>query len=182
MWGIKMRFNVCLAALAATLVASPALAQAVTDTADATARGVVLQTHTLTNQTPLDFGIVTTDGTNTGTVSVAATAAGSRTTGGAGGVSLLPSAFSSARFDGLAAPNETVVLTLQLPTGNVLQDVSATHTVSVNAMYVDLSNNLTRTADANGNFTVYVGGDFGLSATQAPGVYSGLFHLTAEYQ
>jgi hypothetical protein len=41
---------------------------------------------------------------------------------------------------------------------------------------------LTRTADANGNFTVYVGGNFGLTATQTAGVYSAQFKLTAEYQ
>jgi hypothetical protein len=175
-----MRFNICLAAVAATLAASPALAQSFpTDTAQANAKGVVLQTHKLLNNGDLDFGIVTTDGVTNGTVVIESSAAGIRTS--TGGVMLLPSPSRAAEFDGLAAPHETVVLTLTLPTGNVLQDVSQTHTVDVNSLTVDAAG-LTRQADANGNFTVYVGGDFGLSATQAPGVYSGQFQLTAEYQ
>jgi hypothetical protein len=176
-----MRLTICLAALAATLTASPAFAQAFpTDTATGTARGVVLQQHSLVNNGALDFGIVTTDGTNTGTVVIEASAAGTRTTGGNGGVLLLPGPSRSARFDGLAAPLETVVLTLTPPVGNVLQD-AAGDTITVNSMSVD-SNGLTRTADNNGNFIVYVGGDFGLTAIQASGVYSADFHLTAEYQ
>lgn len=176
-----MRFHVCLAALAASVaVASPAVAQQAfpSDTAPATARGVVLQQHSLLNQSNLDFGIVTTDGVNSGTVTIAANAAGTR--GSTGGVTLLPSSSSSARFDGLAAPLETVVLTLTPPVGNVLQSAAGDQ-VAVNSMSVDAAG-LTRTANATGNFTVYVGGDFGLSATQAAGVYSADFSLTAEYQ
>ena len=175
-----MRSYVYLAALAASAaVASPALAQAFpSDDAPATARGVVLQQHSLINQTNLDFGIVTTDGTNPGTVTIAASAAGARAS--TGGVTLLPSTSSSARFDGLAAPLETVVLTLTPPVGNVLPDAAGDQ-ITVNSMSVDAAG-LTRTANATGNFTVYVGGDFGLTATQAAGVYSANFNLNAEYQ
>ena len=176
-----MRFYVCLAALAASAaVASPAFAQQVfpSDDAQATARGVVLQQHSLVNQTNLDFGIVTTDGVNPGNVTIAPSAAGAR--GSTGGVTLLPSSSSSARFDGLAAPLETVVLTLTQPVGNVLQDAAGDQ-ITVNSMSVDAAG-LTRTANATGNFTVYVGGDFGLTANQPAGVYSADFHLTAEYQ
>src|SRR5437868_4001749 len=176
-----MRFHVYFAALAASVaVATPAVAQQAfpSDTAPATARGVVLQQHSLLNQTNLDFGIVTTDGTNPGTVSIAANAAGTRAA--TNGVTLLPSTSSSARFDGLAAPLETVVLTLTPPVGNVLQSVAGDQ-ITVNSMSVDAAG-LTRAANAAGNFTVYVGGDFGLSATQPAGVYSADFSLTAEYQ
>lgn len=176
-----MRFHVCLAALAASAaVASPAFAQQVypSDTAQATARGVVLQQHSLINQTNLDFGIVTTDGVNSGTVTIASDSSGSRAS--TGGVTLLPSTSSSARFDGLAAPLETVVLTLTPPVGNVLQDAAGDQ-IAVNSMSVDAAG-VTRTANSTGGFTVYVGGDFGLAANQAAGVYSADFHLTAEYQ
>jgi len=175
-----MRFHVYLAALAASAAAaSPAFAQAFpSDDAQATARGVVLQQHSLINNGDLDFGIVTTDGATAGTVAVAATSAGTRTN--TGGVTLLPGASQAARFDGLAAPLETVVLTLTPPVGNVLQDAAA-DTITVNSMGVDAAG-LTRQADANGNFTVYVGGNFGLTATQPAGVYSAQFQLTAEYQ
>lgn len=175
-----MRYTLFVAALAATTAAAtPAFAQAVTDTAQATARGVVLQQHSLVNNGALDFGIVTVDPATPGTVVIESSAAGIRSA--TGGVTLLPSPSQAARFDGLAAPNETVALTLTPPVGNVLQDASATNTVTVNSLSVD-AGGLTRTADANGDFTVYVGGDFGLAANQASGVYSGTFTLTAEYQ
>jgi hypothetical protein len=175
-----MRFHVYLAALAASAaVASPALAQAFpSDDAPATARGVVLQQHSLINQTNLDFGIVTTDGVNPGTVTIDASAAGARAA--TGGVTLLPSTSSSARFDGLAAPLETVVLTLTPPVGNVLQSAAGDQ-ITVNSMSVDAAG-LTRTANATGGFVVYVGGDFGLTANQPAGVYSADFNLNAEYQ
>ena len=178
-----MRFHVTLAALAASAaVASPALAQQVypSDDAPAVARGVVLQTHSLKNQTNLDFGIVTTDGTNPGTVVIAPNAAGSRSA--TNGVTLLPSTSSSARFDGLGAPLETVVLTLTKPVGNVLQDAAGDQ-ITVNSMSVDGAGlTETTTTSGTGTFTAYVGGDFGLTATQKAGVYSADFNLNAEYQ
>jgi hypothetical protein len=177
-----MRLNICLAALAATLVAAPAGAAGFpTDTATATARGTVLQNHSLVNASPLDFGIVTVDSTNGGTVTISAAASPIRTTGGAGGVTPLPSSVSSARFDGLAAPLEAVVLTLTPPTGGVITD-AANHTITVSSLVLDQSNNGNRQANSSGNFTAYVGGTFDLAANQAAGVYSGTFQLTAEYQ
>ena len=175
-----MRIHVYLAALAASAaVASPAYAQAFpSDDAPATARGVVLQQHSLINQSNLDFGIVTTDGVSAGSVTIDASAAGSRAS--TGGVTLLPSTSSSARFDGLAAPLETVVLTLTPPVGSVLQSAAGDQ-ITVNSLSVDAAG-LTRTANATGNFTVYVGGDFGLTANQPAGVYSADFNLNAEYQ
>ena len=178
-----MRVNVCVAAAAAVLFATPALAgQAYpSDTANATARGTVLQSHSLVNATALDFGIVTVDPLNGGTVSVSASGSPVRTTGGAGGVTLLPSNFSAARFDGLAAPLENVVLTVTPPSGGFITD-AANDSIAVTNMYVDQNNNLNRQANASGNFTVYVGADFSLAAGQASGVYSGTFQVTAQYE
>jgi len=181
-WGTKMRFHVLFAALAASAaVASPAFAQAFpNDDAPATARGVVLQTHSLVNQTDLDFGIVTTDGTNPGTVTITPDSSGTR--GFTGGVMLLPSTPTSARFDGLAAPLETVVLTLTGPVSGVLQDAAGDQ-IAVNSMSIDgVGTTETITANGTGKFTVYVGGDFGLGATQKAGVYSAAFKVNAEYQ
>jgi len=178
-----MRFHVLFAALAASAaVATPAFAQAFpSDDAPATARGVVLQTHSLVNQSNLDFGIVTTDGTNPGTVTIAPDSSNSR--GFTGGVMLLPSNPTSARFDGRGAPLETIVLTLTPPVSSVLQDAAGDQ-IAVNSMSID-GNGLTETITGNsslGTFTVYVGGDFGLTATQKSGVYSASFNLNAEYQ
>ncbi|HEX8840514.1 MAG TPA: DUF4402 domain-containing protein [Sphingomicrobium sp.] len=180
-----MRLNICLAALAATLVATPAFAQVApsfpTDSATATARGTVLQNHSLVNATSLDFGIVTVDTATGGSVSISADQNAVRTTGGAGGVTPLPSTFTAARFDGLAAPLETVGLTLTGPSGGVITS-AANDSIKVTKLYVDQNNSMTRQANSSGGFTVYVGGDFDLAANQAAGVYSGTFQLTAEYQ
>lgn len=180
-----MRLNVCLAALAAALVASPAAAQTVpafpTDSATATARGTVLQNHSLVNASNLDFGIVTVDSATGGTVSISADQNAVRTTGGAGGVTPLPSTFTAARFDGLAAPLETVGLTLTGPSGGVITS-AANDSIKVTSLYLDQNNSTSRQANSSGGFTVYVGGDFDLAANQPSGVYSGTFQLTAEYQ
>ncbi len=180
-----MRLHVCLAALAATLVVTSALAQqtpTATDKTSATARGVVLQAHQLVKAADLDFGVVTVDSLNNGTVSISADASGTRTTGGNGGVTPLPSTFQAAMFDGLAAPAETVQLTLTKPAGNVL--VSTTNSndkIAVTSLVLD-SAGATRVTDSSGLFTVYVGGTFTLNAGQAAGVYTGQFDLQADYQ
>src|SRR5579883_2575091 len=103
-----MRLTICAAALAAMFTAAPAFAQAApsnpSDSANATARGTVLQSHSLVNANALDFGIVTVSSTSGGTVSVPAASNAVRTT--TGGVTALPSSYAAARFDGLAAPLE----------------------------------------------------------------------------
>jgi hypothetical protein len=174
-----MRFTVYLAAAAATLaVATPAFAQAVTDSAQAEAHGRVLSTHSLINSAPLDFGTVAASNT-AGTVSVTANALSTRAS--SGGVTLVPSTFSSARFDGLAAPGETVLLTLSPSTVGGLTLVDTTGDSITGTLAVD-SNGLTRTTDVNGNFVVYVGGDFAIGANQPNGFYTANFDLTADYQ
>ena len=169
-----MRLNVCLAALAATLVAAtPAVAQQASATAEA--RGVVLEPLTLTKVTDLDFGTVAGSAA-AGNVTVDPDS-GIRTAGG--GVTAVPSAFSRARFDGLGQTGQTVDLTLTPPTGNVL--VSGANTVAVNSMSLD-SGGATRVIGASGSFSAFVGGDFGIAANQPNGTYSALFQLTADYQ
>lgn len=178
-----MRFNVCLAALAATLAASPAFAApTASDTASASARGVVLQAHQLVKNTDLDFGVVTVDSLNGGTVSISADSSGTRTTGGAGGVTPLPSTYQAANFDGLAAPGETVQLTVTPPPLNkLISTTNASNFITVTSLALD-SAGATRVTDSSGQFTVYVGGTFDLAAGQAAGVYTGQFDVKADYQ
>ena len=176
-----MRFSFYLAAAAATVAAaSPAFAQAVTDSAQAEAHGRVLSTHSLINSAPLDFGTVAASAA-AGTVSVTAAALSVRSAGG--GVTLVPTTYSAARFDGLAAPGETVLLTLTPSTAGGLSLVDAVSGASITGtLNLDQAGATTRTADANGNFVVYVGGDFSIGANQQNGYYTGNFDLTAEYQ
>jgi Domain of unknown function (DUF4402) len=176
-----MRINPCLAALAAIVAAAPAIAApTASDTTSATARGVVLQAHQLVKGNDLDFGVVTVDSVTSGTVSISADSAGARTA--TGGVTPLPSTYQAASFSGLAAPGETVALSITPPPSNVL--VSTTNPndkITVNSLNLDASGP-SRIADASGAFTVYVGGVFGLNAGQNAGVYTAQFQLTADYQ
>lgn len=169
-----MRFKYGLAALAALAVATPAVAQQ--KSATATAKGVVLEPLTLTWVSDLDFGTVAGSAA-AGTVSVDPDSALRASTGG---VTLVPSAFSRARFDGLGQPAQTVGLTLTPPAGNVLVGPGGA-TVNVNSMTIDAAGT-TRVLGGSGAFTVYVGGTFGIAANQANGTYQALFQLTADYQ
>lgn len=169
-----MRFKYGLAALAALAVATPAVAQQ--KSATATAKGVVLEPLTLTWVSDLDFGTVAGSAA-AGTVSVDPDSALRAATGG---VTLVPSAFSRARFDGLGQAAQTVGLTLTPPAGNVLVGPGGA-TVSVNSMTIDAAGT-TRVLGGSGAFTVYVGGTFGIAANQANGTYQALFQLTADYQ
>jgi hypothetical protein len=169
-----MRLNICLAAVAATLVAAtPAVAQQASATAEA--RGVVLSPLTLTKVSDLDFGTVSASAA-AGTVSVDATSGIRSVTGG---VTAVPSTFSRARFDGLAQAATTVQLTLVPPTGGLLY--SGSNSVSVSNMGFD-SAGATRVVPAGGSFVAYVGGDFAIAANQPNGTYSALFQVTADYQ
>ena len=167
-----MRFSLYLAAAAATFAAAtPAFAQAVTDSAQAEAHGRVLSTHSLINSAPLDFGTVAASA-SAGTVSVTAAALSVRTPGG--GVTLVPSTYSAARFDGLAAPGETVLLTMTPSGAGALSLVDAASGSSITGtLNLDQGGATTRTADGSGNFVVYVGGDFNIGANQTNGYYVG---------
>jgi hypothetical protein len=171
-----MRYTLLVAALAAT-IATPALAQQAppSDTASATARGVVLQAHQLVWDKDLDFGVVTVDAQG-GTVSVAADALGTRTT--TLGVTALSGTYQAAKFLGEAAPLETVQLTITPPANGTVKS-AANDTIPV-TLSIDNAG-YTRQTDTSGQFTVYVGGTFTLAPNQAAGVYSETFNLTAVY-
>lgn len=168
-----MRTKICLAALAASLVtATPAVAQQAS--ANAQARGTVLQSLSLIRQTDLDFGTVAPDALVAGSVSIDADT-GVRTTGG--GVAALPGAFSRAQFDGAGTAGSSVQLTLTQPAGGVI--VSGANTIPA-VLNLD-SGGSPRVIPAGGVFSVYVGGDFTIGANQASGLYTATFDLTAQY-
>ena len=168
-----MRLSLGIAALAATFAAaSPAFAQAYTETAEA--RGTILQSLTLTRQTDLDFGVVAADALLPGSVSIDADSGARSGTN----VSLLPGVFSRARFDGYGANGQIVDLTLTQPAGGVIVNGAN----SIPALLSLDSGGASRTIGGTGIFTVYVGGDFTIAANQANGLYTAQFDLTAEYQ
>lgn len=175
-----MRLNICLAALAATLVASPALAQQASVN-NATVKGTVLLPLSLSETKQLDFGTVianTTAGNNGNVVIDAATGARTFPAGNVVGVATYPG--SRGLFQGAGTVGRSVLLTLAAPT--LL--TSGTNTLTVNSMTFDgcTCTSTSRTIDATGSFTVGVGGDFQIQANQPNGVYSATYSVTADYQ
>jgi hypothetical protein len=180
-----MRYTLCLAAAAATAFsAAPAFAQVVpaapvaTDTANAEARGVVLQPLTLTKIDDLDFGTVVGSAA-AGTVTIDPDT-GVRTV--SGGVTEVPS-YPGQRglFQGAGTAAQDVLLTLSAPTV-LVSTTNAADNVTVNSMTLDNNNATTRTIDSTSAFTVGVGGVFGIAANQPNGKYVAQFDLTADYQ
>ncbi len=171
-----MRFNIALAALAATVaIATPAVAAPGSATATAEARGVVLQSLTLSNIDDLDFGVVAGSALAAGTVAVDAD---TNVRSVSGGVVALPGAFSRARFDGYGEADQLVQLTLSQPASGVL--VSGTNTLGA-TLSLD-SGGVLRAIGSTGAFTAYVGGDFAIAQNQPNGLYTAQFDLTADYQ
>ena len=175
-----MRFKFCLAALAATTAfASPAFA-AVTASATAEARGLVLQPLTLTKVDDLDFGTVLASAI-AGTVTIDADT-GNRTSGG-GVTQVASNNGKRALFAGAGTANQVVNLTLSPPTGSVL--VSTTNpadTIVVSNFVLQNGNANSLNIGASGAFQVGVGGTFAIAASQPNGFYKANFNLTADYQ
>lgn len=174
-----MRFSLCLAAAAASVVtAAPAAAQAVgSASAQAWAKGTVVQPVTLVWQQDLDFGTVVSTAVAGNVVIDADT--GLRTVGG--GVVAVPSyPGSRGLFQGAGASGQTVQLTYTQP-ATLVSTTNPLDLVTVNSMSLD-SGGATRVIGASGVFNVGVGGDFAINANQPAGLYRSLFTVTAVYQ
>ena len=172
-----MRLTICLAALAASIaVATPALAQQAS--AQAEARGVVLQPLTLTRIQDLDFGTVVGSAV-AGTVDIDPDTGARTVAGGVTGVPSFPG--DRAVFQGAGTSGQDVVLSLNAP-ALLISTANPLDTVTVNSMVLDSGNALTRTIGATGIFQVGVGGNFGIAANQPAGLYRADFELTADYQ
>jgi len=174
-----MRFNLCLAALAATVaVASPAFAQTVAK-ATAEARGLVLQPLTLTKKDDLDFGTVLASAA-LGNVTINADTGGRSVTGGVTAVASNPG--KRALFTGAGTAGQQVTLILTPPAQNLL--VSTTNpadTILISSMVLDSNNSTTRTIGIGGTFDIGVGATFDIAAGQPNGFYKANFDVTATY-
>jgi hypothetical protein len=174
-----MRFIVYLAAAAATLVAaSPAAAQAVSASANALAKGVVVQPLTLARVQDLDFGTVVGSAA-AGDVVIDADTGGRTITGGVTGVPSFPG--DRGLFEGAGTAGQTVQLQLNAPAVLVSQS-NPLDLIVVNNMVLDSGNSTTRVIGLSGIFDVGVGGDFAIAANQPAALYQATFTLTADYQ
>lgn len=174
-----MRFNIFLAALAATTAfASPALAATATASATAEAHGLVLQPLTLTKKFDLNFGTVISSAA-LGTVSIDADTGGRTVTGG---VTAVPTDVGArAVFAGAGTIGQPVLLTLTAP-AVLVSTTNPADTIVVSSLVLDNGNVTTRTIDSSSAFQVGVGGTFDIAASQPNGYYKADFTLTADYQ
>jgi Domain of unknown function (DUF4402) len=179
-WGTKMRFSLYLAAAAAALAAAtPAAAQQVgTASAQAWAKGTIVQPVTLIWQQDLDFGTVVSTAA-AGSVTINADT-GARTV--APGAVAVPS-FPGDRglFQGAGTAGQTVQLTLTAPTV-LVSTTNPLDLINVSSMVLDNSNATSRVIGPSGTFLVGVGGTFAIGANQPAGLYRARFDLTAVYQ
>lgn len=172
-----MRFTVYLAAAAATLaVATPAVAQQAS--ANALAKGVVVQPLTLAKVQDLDFGTVVGSAV-AGNVTINADTGGRTVSGGVIGVPSYPG--DRGLFTGAGTAGQTVQLSLSAPAVLVSQS-NPLDLITVNSMVLDSGNSLVRTIGASGIFNVGVGGDFAIAGNQPAALYQATFTLTADYQ
>lgn len=172
-----MRLNVCLAALAATfLAATPAMA-ATSATASAQARGIVLQSLSLSWVKDLDFGTVAGDPVGGDVVIDPDTGVRSVT----GAIVPMPGAYSRAQFDGFGEKNVPVTLSLSQPAGGVICNGPSCANQIGAVLALDQAGSTSRSTGSTGAFTVNVGGTFTLAGGQAAGLYTAQFDLTAVY-
>ncbi|MEO8454537.1 MAG: DUF4402 domain-containing protein [Sphingomicrobium sp.] len=172
-----MRFTLYLAAAAATLaVATPAVAQQAS--ANALAKGVVVQPLTLAKVQDLDFGTVVGSAV-AGNVTIDADTGGRTVGGGVTGVPSYPG--DRGLFQGAGTAGQTVQLTLNAPAVLVSQS-NPLDLIAVNSMVLDTGNSTTRVIGLSGIFNVGVGGDFAIAANQPAALYEATFTLTANYQ
>jgi hypothetical protein len=174
-----MHIKIALAALVATAAfALPAGAQVVTSTAQAEARGTVLQPLTLSRVQDLDFGTILASNI-AGSVTIDADDGSRSVSGGVAEVGV--NGGQRAVFTGAGPAGDQVDLVLAPPPGMLLYR-DATTSLTITSLVLDLANSTVRTMDAGGAFSVGVGGTFAIAAGQPAGVYAADFDLTAEYQ
>jgi hypothetical protein len=155
--------------------AATSLAQSASATANASAN--IQSALSITKNYDLSFGnIFVPAGTTTGgNVSLAATAAGTRTaTATTGAVVLAPGAGSAAKFTIAALP--TTGYTFSVPPGAIT--LTNTGALGGTMTFTLSTSPLSVTTDASGSAVFYVGGNLTVAANQNVGYYSNTTDLT----
>ncbi|GAC1576303.1 MAG: hypothetical protein NVS3B5_07770 [Sphingomicrobium sp.] len=172
-----MRLALSLSALAAVLMtATPALA-GTSASAAAEVRGLVLQPLTLTKVNEFDFGTVISTAA-AGSVTIDANNGARAQTGG---MTLVPNyPGSRAFFSGSGTAGQPVVLSLSAP-ALLVSTTNPADVLAVSSLSLD-SLGTNRTVGATSTFSVGVGGDFAIAASQTNVLYTAQFDLPADYQ
>lgn len=135
--------------------------------ATATAAATIVTPISIAKTVDMNFGNVAVSATTGGTVVLAP--AGTRTTGGAGGVTLPATAgtVAAASFTVTGAGSYTYAITL--PAGSTTIDDNATHTMTVDTWTSTPAT--TGTLSAGGSQTLLVGATLNVAAAQTAGSY-----------
>ena len=172
-----MKFsNKCLlAAIALVGLASSANAQA---TATANASATIVTPISIVNNADMNFGNIAVQTATGGTVALTASAAPTRTAGGAGGVTLpnVTGTVTSAKFTVSGTANYTYTITLP---GSAVVLSSGANNMNATAFI----NSAAGTLSGTGSQIFYVGATLTVAAAQAAGVYTTAtpFNVTVNY-
>jgi hypothetical protein len=149
--------------------------------ATATASATIVTPIAIANATNMNFGNVAVSASTAGTVILATD--GSRTTGGAGGVTLPATAgtVSAASFSVTGSANYTY--SISLPGGATTIDNNATGTMTVDTWTSNPTVGAGGNLGAGGAQTLYVGATLNVAAGQEIGAYSSdtPFSVTVNY-
>lgn len=166
----SLRFAVVGAAFAAGSLGTAAHAAT---SATATATAEVLNTLTLTADTSLDFGQIAAN--SGGTVSVNANASVSTTGGLVSTGTRAPASFTVTGSKG-------AVVAVTLPTSAAtLTRSGGSETMSLDGFNTN-PNGAVQLDQTSGQGTFAVGGTLHVASNQTPGIYSGTFAVSVEYQ
>ena len=173
---MKNTYKFFLAAVAWLVFATTANAQA---TASASSTATIVTPISITKNVDMNFGNIAVQAGTGGTVALAASAAATRVTGGAGGVTLpvVTGTVTAAQFTVNGTANYLYHITL--PADNTITLVNGG-----NLMHADLFNNsVAGTLDNTGTQSFYVGATLTVAAAQASGVYTTAtpFNVTVNY-
>jgi hypothetical protein len=132
----------------------------------------------------LDFGQIAASN-SAGTVTIAPNGARSKT----GGVTLFGESGSPARFAGYGFPSQSVLISITAPTG-VLTRTGGSETMQFDTFVVGSSPQVQlttaprsfRIASSSGMFAFPIGATLRVKRNQMPGIYSGTFSITLQYQ
>lgn len=167
-----MRNSLRLAAVGALAAASFATSAQAATTATATANAEVLSSLTVVSTADLQLGQIAANTGGTVTVNADSTVASS-------GALISTGTRSPAAFDVVGSPSALVVVTL--PSAAVdLTRVSGTETMSLSGFNTAPNGAFTLDVAGAGSFTV--GGTLTVGSGQVPGLYTGTFSVSVEYQ
>jgi len=159
--------NIFKAIVTTAIVAGFATSSFAQATATAAANAIIITPISISKTADMNFGNVAVSATSGGTVVLAP--AGTRTSGGAGGVTLpsTTSTVSAAAFTVSGQANFTYAITL--PSSCTISD-GATHSMTVNAFTSSPSS--TGTLSSGGTQALTVGATLNVTAAQAANTYT----------